>query len=107
VTAAGARAGSAAENASHAPPPACPAPYTDKEPLWSRRNGVPIMTIALASRAPGEALYKIPQVMAAASPDSLTHSRRTMDGTGASANGQGRLGSAPLARRRTYHDRRR
>jgi hypothetical protein len=106
VTAAGGRAGLAAGNASHAPPPACPTPYTDKEPLWSRRNGVPIMTIAVASRAPGEALYKIPRVMAAASPDNLTHSRRTMDAL-APANGQGRLGSAPLARKRTYHDRRR
>jgi hypothetical protein len=88
------------------PPPACPTPYTDKEPFWSRRNRVPIMTIAIANRVPGAALYKIPQVMAAASPHSLTHSRRTMDGTGAGQRA-GPPRERPLARRRAYHDRRR
>ena len=33
-------------------------------PPWSRRNGVPIMTITVASRAPEQVLYKIPEVMA-------------------------------------------
>jgi hypothetical protein len=56
------------------------------------------MTIAVSLRAPGQALCKISEVMAATWPDSLTRRRRTVAQTAASCRERPPRARPPLTR---------